>query len=384
MTLNNTLCSKAWTDLNISFSKRELRHCCKSKHESFPTELDIDFFNNSPGIVERRQDLISGIANSQCDSCWQSYKQTGTAYREHNNQWTTVSDINPNLEFIEVMLDNLCDMSCVYCDEKSSHKIAQEKGLPNRLQVPNEAEYHVFLDWLATLDYEYVLSFLGGELTYSKNFYKFLDMLLTDDRFKQKNLYLSLITNGNTNTDQLDRFFQLYEKIPNNWTFFMFFSNEATGELSEIVRWGLDWERYKQNFNRYLSYDKIKTVGLCPTPSMFTVDALAEYFTWAFDTIRKYNKKVIVTGNWVDGDLMPSPMYASNKSVMQDVRSVLEKNKDLFTSNDWYDNCLTWTYQLEKIINTRPYTISELNNFLDRLALQKKSAKIYKLNDYLA
>ena len=383
MHFNKTLCSKAWTDINISFSKQELRHCCKSTHEKFPENITSNFFNNSPGIVKRRQDLMTGIENTQCNSCWKSYCETGTAYRDYNNKWQTLDEINGNLEIIEVMLDNLCDMSCIYCSEHSSHKIAQELGLANKVQTPMEAHYKIFLDWLSTIDYEYLLSFLGGELTYSKNFYKFLTLLINDTRFKNKKIHLSLMTNGNTLTSQLDKFFTLYKQIPDSWNLMIFFSNEAKGELSEIVRWGLNWNTYVENFRRYLSHDRIQIIGLCPTLSLFTVDSAAEYLSWAFDTIRKYDKKVLVTGNWVDGDTILSPSYSTNIKAAKSIRQVVERNQDLFFDKKWYENCLTWTAQLEKIINTTSYTQPELDDFLNNMALQKRSEKIYKLRDYI-
>ena len=100
MHFNKTLCSKAWTDINISFSKQELRHCCKSSPENLPENITSNFFNNSPGIVKRRQDLMTGIENTQCNSCWKSYCETGTAYRDYNNKWQTLDEINDNLEII--------------------------------------------------------------------------------------------------------------------------------------------------------------------------------------------------------------------------------------------------------------------------------------------
>jgi hypothetical protein len=383
MHFNRTLCSKAWTDVNISFSKQELRHCCKANHEKFPENITPNFFNNSPGIVKRRQDLLSGIENIQCDSCWKSYRETGTAYREHNNKWQTFDDVTDDLEIIEIMLDNLCDMSCIYCTEHSSHRIAQELGLPNRVQTPVEDHYKVFLDWLSTIDYEYVLSFLGGELTYSKNFYKFLNLLIHDTRFNNKKIHLSLMTNGNTLSSQLDKFFSLYDQIPDNWNLIIFFSNEATGELSEIVRWGLDWNTYAENFKKYLTHDRIETIGLCPTPSLFTVSGLEEYLMWAFDIIRSHNKKVLITGNWVDGDTILSPAYSNNTIVPNKIKKLVIQNSDLFVNEKWYNNCLTWTDQLEKILNTKTYTKLELTEFLDTMAYQKKSEKIYKLLNYV-
>lgn len=383
MHFNKTLCSKAWTDLNISFSRKQLRHCCKSTYESFPSELSVDFFNNSNNIIKRRQDLLSGIENSGCNHCWQSYRNTGTAYREHMNQWKSLSDVHNNVEFIEIMLDNLCDMSCVYCNEESSHKIAQEKGLQTKMQTPSTENYKVFLDWLSTVDNEFVLSFLGGEVTYSKNFYNFLNLLIQDNRLTDKQMHLSLMTNGNTNTAQLDKLFKLYNTTPSKWSLLTIFSNESTGELSELVRWGLDWKTYEENFKKYLLQERIELIGLCPTISLFTVNGIVEYLEWALDLIRKHNKRVMITGNWISDSIL-SPEYSKYTDSAIKIKKLVEQNRDLFITERWYNSCISWTEQFDKILNTKTYDKSQLDTLLQQLAQQKNNEKIYKLYDFIA
>lgn len=379
---NSTLCSKAWTDLNIRFGAKELRHCCKATSENFPEKVSLDFFNASKMILERRQDLLNGIENSQCASCWKSYRETGTSYREHRNQWKTQQEVSDQVKYIEVMFDNLCDMSCIYCSEHSSHKIAQEKGLSTKLQTPDQNLYRIFLDWLATLDYEYNLSFLGGELTYSKNFYNFLNEFVNDTRFNNKKIILSLMTNGNTSPQQMTKLFQLYDLIPDSWYLMFVFSNESLGKQSELVRWGLDWNLYVQNFEKYLSYNRVKTIGLCPTVSLFTMTGICDYLNWAFNTVRRYGKKIVITGNWVDETLL-NPAYSNRKEVIQDLQLIVEKNKDLFQNENWYKECQTWILQLEKILGTKIYTESEFNHFLFNLSKQKNTNAVYNLIDFL-
>ena len=41
--MNNTLCSRSWTDVNIDFFNGSVRHCCKSQEEKLPKNLTIDF-----------------------------------------------------------------------------------------------------------------------------------------------------------------------------------------------------------------------------------------------------------------------------------------------------------------------------------------------------
>jgi len=379
---NQTLCSKAWTDVNIAFGTKKLRHCCKSTYELFPDKLTSDFFNNSIAIQQRRNDLLNGIENSQCEYCWDSREKTGTSYRDHRNTWRSPSDVSENIEVIEIMLDNLCDMSCIYCDEGSSHKIAQEKNLEHHVQRPSEENYAAFLDWLSTLDYEYTLSFLGGELTYSKNFYYFLSLLASDQRFNQRKIYLALMTNGNTTNSQLDKFIELYDRLPDKWELYIVFSNEAIETQSELVRWGLDWDRYQTNMERYLSYNRVSTIGLCPTVSLFTMTGIVDYLHWSFEIIRKHNKKVCITGNWVNDGIL-HPGHSKRIEVIPILRELVYLNQDLFYSDKWYTECQTWINQLEIVLGTKTYTDRELNDFLQTMAKQKQSDKIFNLTKYL-
>ncbi len=59
-----TQCSKSWTDVNIDFKNRLLRHCCKSKTYDFPDNLSLDFLYNSPQIQERRRHTAHGDSTS--------------------------------------------------------------------------------------------------------------------------------------------------------------------------------------------------------------------------------------------------------------------------------------------------------------------------------
>ena len=76
-----------------------------------------------------------------------SYKETNTAYRDFKNKWTNIKQVNRNINNIEITLDNICDMACVYCDATSSSRIAQELGHKKVMNVPDPAHMETFIDW---------------------------------------------------------------------------------------------------------------------------------------------------------------------------------------------------------------------------------------------
>lgn len=386
--IKKTLCSKAWTDLNIDFAKRKLRHCCKTIFEPFPDELTFDFFNNSAKIQSRRQDLLNGIEHSDCNHCWISYEQTGTAYRDFENRWTKMSDLRYDVRFIEIMLDNICDMSCIYCDSDFSSKIAAEKKLKQPLIQPIDNDLDVFIAWLTNLlqsqSSSCTLSFLGGEITYSKNFFKFITRLLATTEIHDKEIMISFLTNGNSDKERLQKMLDLLDTLPEKWSVNICMSNEATGEASELVRWGLSWDKFKYNLEQYIQHPRVKFLCLSPTPCLFTVPDMLTYFEWTFNKVKEYNKKISIAGNWIvyPTEIDVARCSVDKKAYVKKTKQLCIDNEDIFAFESEFNRTLKWLDLLEERIGTMSLDQDALNKFLDQKA-KEKNDKIYLLRNYL-
>lgn len=386
--IKNTLCSKAWTDLNIDFAKRRLRHCCKTTFESFPNELTFDFFNNSANIKQQRKDLLNGVEHSSCNHCWLSYEQTGTAYRDFENRWTNISDVNSNIRFIEIMLDNICDMSCIYCDSDFSSKIAAEKQMKQPLMQPIDKDLDIFIDWLISVleqqSESCTLSFLGGEITYSKNFFKFISRLLDATVLHDKEIVISFLTNGNSDKQRLQKMLEVLDVLPTRWSVNVCMSNEATGDAGELVRWGVSWNRFKHNLSQYIQHPRLEFLCLSPTPCIFTIPEMLTYFEWVFDKIKEYNKKITIAGNWIvyPTEIDVARCSADKKIYVKKIKQLCINNKNLFAFDTEFNKTIKWLNSLEDRINTLPLDKNLLNKFLDQKA-KEKNDKIYLLRNYL-
>ena len=386
--VEKTICSKAWSDLNIDFAKRQLRHCCKSVFEKFPEELTFDVFNNSISIIERRKDLLNGIEHPHCNHCWISYKNTGTAYRDFKNRWKNIDNKSTDITFIEIMLDNICDMSCIYCDADFSSKIASELKLKQQLQQPLEKDLQVFVDWLIlTLPKQRLpvtLSFLGGEITYSKNFFIFVERLLAAKELHDTNITFSCLTNGNSSLDKVQKMLAMLDTLPEKWSVNISMSNEAIGEVGELVRWGLNWKTFKYNFELYIKHPRIEFICLSPTPCLFTIPSMLEYFKWAFDTVKKNNKKITIAGNWIvyPTEIDVARCSIDKKACIDDTIQLCIDNEDVFAFENAYTNCVTWLQTLKQRIGTMVLDEEMLNTFLDQKAKQKND-RVYLLRNYL-
>ena len=113
----DTWCSRSWTDINIDFLNNTVQHCCKAESEPI-----IDSYNNNPKILQRRKDSLLNIRNDQCNHCWKEYNEYGSAFRDYWNEWQTLDVFQDDWKYLQVKFDNICNLSCIYCNEYDSSK----------------------------------------------------------------------------------------------------------------------------------------------------------------------------------------------------------------------------------------------------------------------
>jgi len=282
-----TQCSKSWTDVNIDFKNRLLRHCCKSEPYTFPETYSTDYFNNSQLIQERRRMSLDEFKHSDCQSCWRDYDAGLGAYRDWMNRWEDskfdrVLPNTPHTNYIDIELDNTCDLSCIYCSSICSSKIAVEEGVVN---VDNTRQYDIdkFKLWLANIaaysTEETVINFLGGEPTASKLFYDLLEYIeVLTKRYPYFKLRIEICTNCNSKKHLMDKIIAAIDNSNVEWA--VSISNESMGATAELIRYGLDWERFRENLIRYIKHPKVTYITFAPTVNAFSLKTFANYISW--------------------------------------------------------------------------------------------------------
>lgn len=357
------ICSSAWTDVNINLGLGTIQYCCLSK--SYP--LDLENIENNDLISHARRELADGIKSSHCDYCWNMYEETGSAPMDFRHLWKSAEDIKPGIRSIEIRLDNFCDMSCVYCSAYHSHRIAKEEGNEEYIVYSSKTEEYIkVIEWIKTVKQPFRLSFIGGEPTYSKNFYTFFELLLKSNIQKMN---IAFITNGNTSGTKRERLHELMDKIPDTWSLEVILSNESIGEQSELVRYGLDWEIYKENVEFYNSHRAVTLIRATMTVSRYTSKGIYEYMKWITDTI---TKPLVASGNFVN-----EGPYAVKYSNYIDDYIKCKELAHKFTNED---RVLIW---LDTLINLGNLIIEhDAYNDLVHQAKIKNDLSLLDLTDY--
>jgi hypothetical protein len=194
-----------------------------------------------------------------------------------------------------------------------------------------------------------------------------------------------VLTNGNATAKNQKKLLDLFDRLPSKWGISLGISNEATGEVAEAVRYGLDWNRFQSNFKDYINHPRIVNVTLAPTPNIFTLKHMNTYFLWVIEQLRKTDTKLAIFGNWVNwpNELDPARLDSSYKAHVKETLKIIKDNKDLFLDDGQYSHTYKWLEQLYNRIGTQEQNDIHLDNWISNIAAQKKDSNLLKLREYI-
>jgi len=370
--IETTFCSQAWSDIKFSLARRKLQHCCRATLQDFPEDLTVDFINNNSLINERRSYLLEGKRHKQCAICWLEEDTTGSSYRTINGKRLAKEEIesNPNKNFIdriEIQFDNICDQSCIYCGPAFSSVIAKERGIPERKLNYGEKDLQTVIEWLELFyendPSEKVIRITGGEPTASKSWYYFIDRLLESSVAENKML-IHTVTNANFKKSVQTRITD-YMKKSKNWKWSWALSNESTGMLSENVRFGSSWEKWKENYEFFLGFTNMPFLMISPSPNIFTIKSMPEFFNYVIKTSELLNPSLPlrINLNWVERPDHFNPAYlpVSHKQYNDESLEIISNSNVMHK-----EQCIAWLNQLKNKIGTKDLDIKILKGHLDK------------------
>ena len=247
----DTFCPAKWDELYVSFEVNYAYSCCKGR----PTK----FTDNVIEIVDQqRMNMLNGVQDPSCDYCWAVEKHDGESLRHKylkNFDTTKFTEYNsnPQPKSIQVTVGNECNFQCTYCNPKFSSKWEHDV---------RQQEYKVFSDqhfwgidaktpdvmnknieFLKTFDHIRVLDVIGGEPLFNKRTFELIDSIKSES--------LHMTTNLGCKTSVIDRLLERcarYEQVE------LCLSIDATKDIAEFTRYGLDFSEFDSNIKYLLKH----------------------------------------------------------------------------------------------------------------------------------
>lgn len=314
---NNSACvyKWGWNTFRLYTGKSSSCHRVKS---SFVSLDNFDNFHNTPEVLNDRKLMLEGQwpENRGCEYCKNLEDAGGESDRTYHNNIPGLSPIDfdgTNLEvtprILELYLDNVCDLACVYCYPFFSSKYNAElkKFGPNVLgysyveKHQDHSKYlELFMNWLNKNSNKLLrLSVLGGEPMLQKEFWRILSYLET---VENKNLELSIVTNLNSPLETIKNFVEISYRLLSQRKLKrvdISCSLDCWGPQQEFSRYGLSVDRWKENFE-YLITNKWLNLGVHPVVNCLSISTMNEMQDKLIE-YKKINNKIRLDYHLVDG-----------------------------------------------------------------------------------
>jgi len=268
----DTACQLKWTWSTVTLYSGKTNSC----HRVGATDIDLDnfnqFHNTEKKLADRKLMLDGQWPSGGCEYCKDVENSGGKSDRQFQLQIPDLTppelDADPSAisvtpRIIEVYLDNVCNMSCIYCHDGFSSRIQKEnerfgsfekggiKIKNSTSQIPNfDQMTEKFWDWMER-NYHHLRRFhvLGGEPFFQKSFERCLKFLETNSN---PELEFNIISNLKVNRSKLESYIDRIKKIlleRRIKRFDLTCSIDCWGQEQEYIRHGINLSEWQENFD---------------------------------------------------------------------------------------------------------------------------------------
>lgn len=392
----DTFCVLPWMHLYVG-PNGDVLPCC-SADQLHPMgnieEQSIESIAKSSKFNQLRSNMLNGQRSKECKRCYSQEDSGLTSHRvSHNLEWPAVqvSNLDPTgaIEsfdpvYLDIRLNNICNLKCRMCSGYFSSAIAQEEiELFNnkkfvessmRLQQRTAALGKV-IKYLPHCERIY---FAGGEPLLASEHYDILDSLILHN-----NVDLKIIYNTNFTT--------LHYKSRNVLDLWKQFSNitigaslDAHGNVAEYVRHGTVWVDIESNLKLlqdqcpHVNFTVTSTVGLLNAASL--IELQQDWHNTNKLDISKFSLSTMIGPAHLTVAALPTDHKHRLEELIKDHIAWCLNNYARSLANQW-NNVLTYMWATD-----HSYQLAEfrrLTNLLDQHRNQSLAASIPELKNLL-
>lgn len=300
------MCLAKWSQTTIHLGTGHTHSC----HHPGTHKISVEEITEDPSALHntsykksRRKEMLSGHKPSECHFCWNVEDTVSDndvfsdrVYKS-SDEWSydIFEDIklagwekNINPKYLEISFNNTCNLKCSYCQPEVSSKWMEEiiefgpyptsnkfnLLKPNKMPIL-EKDYNPYVQafwkwWPDLYTSLHTFRITGGEPLLTKHTFAVLDYIINNPN---PNLNFAVNSNLCVPEKLFDKFIDKIKIILEKKavkSFCLHTSCEAYGAQAEYIRFGLDYNQWKDNIKKFSK--------LCPTASigiMSTYNALS-------------------------------------------------------------------------------------------------------------
>lgn len=306
--MNKTFCVLPWIHLDLQSGDSDVpgvNPCClfnwdhlKEIDPNYYTHNDVEKQGLHSAVNQRafnsiRQDMLNGKYIKGCYKCYDNEKSGSKSMRQQMNEQFTFDQTKLDTNFlsaryIEISLDNTCNLECKMCSSIYSSKLRRRDRLLNNTVAPNEV-YDINILDTVDLDNVKLIKILGGEPLLSKNHLPLLN------KFPNiSNVTLLYNTNATVIPNQ-----QTVEKMNQAKHLNFIISCDGIYKYNDYQRWGSNFETIIENSETIKkTFNNIEWLVYLNVFTLLNLNSYTQTKQW-FD-----NKKYQHSSEWEHGGVL--------------------------------------------------------------------------------
>lgn len=311
--ISPSFCTAKWAQVTLHLHNGRTHSC----HHPSTHKVPLEELENNPSALhntsfkkEQRKKMLAGERPEECQYCWNVEDLPDYNKEEFFSDRVVKSamgwsmdkmqeaidkppshDINPS--YVEISFSNICNFKCSYCSPVYSSRWTEEldthgpyptstnfNNLDWYRQVGEMPIHHkehnpyveAFWDWWPNLVKDLkVFRMTGGEPLLANDTFKVLDFIYNNP---QPQLELAVNTNGCVPDQKINSFIEKSKKLLNEQkisSIHIFTSVDGTGSAAEYGRYGLDYQKWYTNLDKFLTELPSIKVTIMSTVNIFSV-----------------------------------------------------------------------------------------------------------------